>query len=568
MKLKRSAWLAIPAVLALSLSACSSGGSADKPANTQSDAATAKPAGGFVTTNGNEPQNPLIPTNTNEVGGGKILDLMFAGLVYYAADGSVHDDVAQSIETTDSKNYTVKIKSGLTFSDGSAVTASSFVDAWNAGAKGANLSAYFFSPIAGTNSEGLVGEEAKKSDDAARTAGADVPVVDYADTMTGLKVVDDSTFTIELKQPESDFPLRLGYSAFYPLPKSTLDDPEKGGENPVGNGPYKLGPGGWTHDESIELVPNDTYTGERKAKNDGVKIIFYPTQEAAYADLLSGQLDVIDAIPDAALSTFETELPGAGATAVNQPAAVFQSFTIPERLDHWKGEEGELRRQAVSKAINREEVTEKIFSGTRTPARDFTSPVIAGWDGNLKNAVNLDFDPDGAKALWAKADAISPWSGKLEIGYNSDGGHQAWVDAVTNQIKNNLGIDAEGKPYPDFKSLRSEVTSRQIQSAFRTGWQADYPALGNFLGPLYGTGAGSNDGDYSNPEVDALFAKAAAAPTVEDGNKLLQDAQEILLTQLPAIPLWYSNVTGGYTGNVKDVVFGWNSVPLYYNITK
>ncbi|WRS29467.1 ABC transporter substrate-binding protein [Actinomycetaceae bacterium MB13-C1-2] len=549
MKLKRSSWLAVPAVLALSLTACSSGGNTSsesgESSGTQSEEATPAASGEKIIANNTEPQNPLIPTNTNEVGGGKLVDLLFAGLTYYAADGSVKNDMAESIETEDSQVYTIKIKDGQTFSDGTPVTASSFVDAWTLGSKNKDLSAYFFAPIAGTNDDG--------------------ELEDGADSMSGLEVVDDTTFKVTLKQPESDFPLRLGYSAFFPLPQSTLDDPVAGGESPIGNGPYKVGDAGWVHDESIELIPNESYKGDRQAKNAGIDFIFYPTQSAAYADLLSNQLDVLDAIPDEALASFEQEL---GDRAVNQPAAVFQSFTIPERLEHFSGEEGILRREAISRAINREEITNAIFSSTRTPARDFTSPVISGYDANLKNAVNVDFDPEGAKDLWAQADAISPWSGTFEIAYNSDGGHQAWADAVANQLVNNLGIDAMGAPYPDFKTLRSEVTDRTIQTAFRTGWQADYPALGNFLGPLYGTGAGSNDGDYSNPVVDALFNDAAAAKTVEEGNAKLQEAQEILLEELPAVPLWYANVTGGFSEKVDNVVFGWNSVPLYYDITK
>lgn len=547
MKLKRT-WLAVPAVLALSLAACSSGGTTTDEQSGEESAASGEVAaasGEIISANGTEPQNPLIPTNTNEVGGGRLVDLLFAGLVYYDADGAPHMDAAESIESEDSQNYTVTLKEGQTFSDGTPVTASSFVDAWTMGAKNGDLSAYFFAPIAGTTDDGLLEEG--------------------ADTMSGLEVVDDTTFTIALKQPESDFPLRLGYSAFFPLPQSTLDDPEAGGESPIGNGPYKVGDAGWVHNEGIELVPSDVYTGDRVAQNGGIKFIFYPTQTAAYADVLSGQLDVIDAIPDEALATFQDEL---GERAVNQPSAVFQSFTIPERLPHFEGEEGNLRRQAISMAINRAEVTEKIFQDTRTPAKDFTSPVIDGFSDTLAGNEVLDFDPEMAAELWAQADAISPWEGTFKIAYNTDGGHQAWVDAVANQIKNNLGIEAQGAPYPDFKSLRDDVTSRVIDTAFRTGWQADYPGLSNFLGPLYGTGAGSNDGDYSNPEFDDLISEAAAAPTFEEGNKMLQKAQEVLLKDLPALPLWYSNVTGGFAEGLQNVAFGWNSVPLYYQITK
>ncbi len=211
------------------------------------------------------------------------------------------------------------------------------------------------------------------------------------------------------------------------------------------------------------------------------------------------KIDVIDQIPSSAQQTFESDL---GDRAVNQPAAIFQSFTIPGNAEHFTGDEGKLRKEAISMAIDRAAITKTIFNNTRTPpAKDFTSPVIAGWSDSIKGSDVLKFDAKKAKELWAEADKISPWSGSFQIAYNSDGGHQAWVDAVANQLKNNLGIDASGNPYVDFATLRKDVNARTIKTAFRTGWQADYPAQYNFLQPLYGTKASSNDSDYSNPRV-------------------------------------------------------------------
>ncbi len=540
--------IALAAAGSLALAGCASGG----------DAGSGSSGGNIITANGSEPQNPLIPTNTNEVGGGKILDSIFAGLVYYAADGSAHNDVAESIETEDAIHYTVKLREDAKFSDGTAVKAENFVKAWNQGASNElqHLSNYFFEDIEGF----------EISDGADGTAGTEDDVYGAVGDMSGLKVVDDFTFEVTLKKAASDFPLRLGYSAFYPLPDVAFEDLEAFGQNPIGNGPYKLaGDDAWQHDVQIELVKNDEYNGPREVKNDGLTIIFYASQDAAYADLQGGNLDVLDAVPDAALSTFESDL---GDRAVNQPAAIFQSFTIPERLAHFGGEEGKLRRAAISMAIDRTEITDVIFEGTRTPASDFTSPVIDGWSDSLKGAEVLEFNPEKAKELWAQADAISPWEGTFEIAYNADGGHQGWVDAVTNSIKNTLSIEAAGHPYPTFAEARTEITNRTIQTAFRTGWQADYPGLYNFLGPLYATNAGSNDGDYSSPEFDGLLAQGIVDTDQEAANKYFQQAQEILLQDLPATPLWYSNVTGGYGENVSNVQFGWNSVPIYYEITK
>ncbi|SFR74316.1 oligopeptide transport system substrate-binding protein [Agromyces sp. CF514] len=538
MKIKRIgvAAIALAAAGALVLTGCTSG----SPEATDGASTSA-----VVTTNGSEPQNPLVPTNTNETGGGKIIDSIFAGLVYYDADGAVHNDVAESIDTEDAQNYTIKIREGLKFTNGEDVTASSFVDAWNYGANTANgpqLSQYFFADIEGFSYDEAVEE------------------------LPGLKVVDDTTFTVALIQPESDFPLSLGYSAFYPLPASAFDDIDAFGENPIGNGPYMLdGEGAWKHNERISLVANPDYDGPRTPKNGGLDIVFYATQEAAYADLQGGNLDVLDAIPDGALSTFQDEF---GDRSVTQAAAIFQSFTVPSRLAHFGGEEGNLRRAAISKAIDRAEITDVIFSGTRTPAHDFTSPVIDGYSEDIPGSDVLDFDADAAKDLWAQADAISPWSGTFQIAYNADGGHQAWVDAVANQLKNNLGIDASGAPYPTFAEVRTAITDRTIETAFRTGWQADYPALFNFLGPIYATGAGSNDGDYSNADFDALLKEGRADTDLASANEKFQQAQEILFKDLPAIPLWYSTVNGAWSQNVESVQFGWNSVPLYYEITK
>lgn len=530
---------ALFAIGALALAGCASGGGNES----NGDAGGNVDADAIITTNGSEPENPLIPTNTNEVGGGKILDEIFAGLIYYDADGKPVNDVAEEITTEDPQHLTVKLKKGETFTDGEEVTADNFIKAWNEGAKASNkhLSSYFFEDIEGFS-------------------------YDEDSELTGLQQVDDYTFTIALNKPASDFALRLGYSAFYPLPDVAFEDMAAFGENPIGNGPYKLdGDNAWQHDVQIDLVRNDDYDGGRKAANGGLTINFYATQEAAYADLLGGEVDVIDAIPAASLPTFQDEL---GDRAVNQPSAVFQSFTIGQFLPHFSGEEGILRRQAISMSIDRDQVTEKIFSGTRTPAVDFTSPVIDGWSDSVPGNEVLKFDAEKAKELWAEADKISPWEGTFQIAYNSDGGHQEWVDAVTNQIKNTLGIDASGAPYPTFAVIREEVNNRSIKTAARSGWQADYPGLYNFLGPLYATNAGSNDGDYSNPEFDKLIAAGISNPDsaaqIEDFTK----AQEVLFNDLPAIPLWYSNVTGGFSENVDNVTFGWNSVPLYYEITK
>ncbi|WP_026851831.1 ABC transporter substrate-binding protein [Glaciibacter superstes] len=537
MKIKRigTVAIALASVGALTLTGCASGGG-DAPAESGD-------ASAIITTNGNEPQNPLITTNTTEVGGGKITTSIYAGLVSYTADGEIENDVADSIESEDGQHWTVKLKDGWKFTNDEPVTAESFVDAWTYGAlfSNAQSTSYFFDNIEGY--DGAADSE-----------------------LTGLKVVDDLTFTVDLVAPEADWPLRLGYTAYMPWPKVAFEDIEAYGENPIGNGPYMLAEeGAWEHDVKISLIANPDYDGVRKPVNGGLDIKFFATQDAAYADIQGGNLDVLDGVPDSAFATYEDEF---GDRAVNQPAAIFQAFNMPYYLEHWSGDEGKLRRAAISMAINRDEITEVIFEGTRTPATDFTSPVIDGYSDSLEGADVLEYNPEEAKKLWAEADAISPYTGTFDIAYNADGGHQAWVDAVCNSIVNTLGIQAVGKAYPTFAAALDDREQQKLTGATRAGWQADYPSLYNFLAPLYQTGAGSNYEGYSSEEFDNLLKEGSVAPTVEDATAKYQEAQEVLLKDLPTIPLWYSNVNGVSADTVDNVVFGWDSVPLYYQITK
>ena len=300
----------------------------------------------------------------------------------YEKDGTVTNEVAESIETSDNQTLTVKLKDGWTFSDGTPVTADSFIKAWNYGALASNaqLSNYFYELIEGYSDE-------KDSE------------------LSGLKKVDDLTFTIKLTAPASDFKLRLGYSAFYPLPESAYEDMAAFGQKPIGNGPYTLT--SWEHDSQIELAANPSYQGVRPAKNKGITFTIYTDYDSAYNDLLADTLDVLDAIPDSALSSFKDEL---GERAINQPGAVIQCFAIDVNTEHWKmDDEGRARRAALSRAIDRKQICDTLYYETRTPASDFTSPVIAGWKDKVTGNEVLQFDEAEAKSLWDKAEAISSY---------------------------------------------------------------------------------------------------------------------------------------------------------------
>lgn len=547
MKKKALAFAAAACAFGMLLSGCGSSNGSD----------TAAEGANIITAYNSEPQHPLIPGNTNETGGGKPVDLLFSRLISFDAKGNASNEVAESITANDdATQYDIKLKDGWKFTDGTDVTAESFTKAWSytANAKNAQLCSSFFSTIKGydalQDTDNLKGDE----------------------QLEGLKIVNDHEFTVDLSQSDSAFATKLGYSGFYPMPESFYKDPKAFGESPVSDGPYKFD--SWDHDKEIKLVKNPDYKGNRKVNNGGVTFKIYTDANAAYADVQAGNLDVMDTVPSADSKTFESD---SSVVPYNKAGSVIQTFTIPSDLEHWKTstEEGQLRRQALSMAIDRQAICDKVLNGLGTPAVEFTSPKTPGYSDSLKGNENLKYNKKKAKELWEKANAISPWTSddKLTFAYNADGGHETTYTAVVNSINNTLGSEvAATNPYPTFNDYRTAVSDRKVQGAFRSGWQPDYPSAENYLVANYASAAadgnGSNDGDYKNSEFDDLCSKAAAAQTTDEANKLYQQAQEVLLNDLPAVPLYYANAYGVAATGVSGFEMNWQNLPVYENMTK
>jgi ABC-type oligopeptide transport system substrate-binding subunit len=540
---KSAKWVIGAAVVALAATACGSN-DAGSTASGAND--------GIVRAWWGDPQNPLEPANTNEVQGGKVLDMIFMNLKEYdPKTGTADLAAADSITSGDQRNFTVKLKAGLKFSDGTPVTAASFVDAWNYASLVSNkqLNSYFFADIEGYT--------AVHPD----TEGA----APTARTMSGLKVVDDSTFTVKLTQKFSTWPDRLGYKAYAPLPASFFTDHAGYLDKPVGDGPYKVV--SYSKGSSMKLVPNPYYTGADKPKNKGVLLKVYTDSNTAYADLQAGNLDVLDDVPAEQLRHVTSDL---GGRYLNQPAGIIQTVSFPLNQKAWSAPGMDKVRLGLSMAIDRKTITEKIFQGTRTPAADLTSPVLGaagGYSDSLAGEAVM-YNPAKAKQLITAGGGIP--GGHLTIGYNADSGsHKTWVDAVCNSINNVLGDNKAcvGAPTGTFADFRNQITKGQMTQPFRAGWQMDYPLIDNFLTPLYATGGSSNDSHYSNPVFDKLIKQAAAEPDTGKATALYQQAEKLLFTDMPAIPLWYQNGGAGWSSRVSNVTENAFSYPVFTGIT-
>lgn len=523
------------------LAGCGSAGGASDAQATRDSA---------ITVNGTEPTKGLIPSNTNDMAGWRIVSLIYDGLVTFDDSGNLEYVEAKSITPNkDATEYTITLKPDLRFSDGEKITASTYAKSWSFAANAANgqVGASTFATIKGYDEL----QNAK---------------CDRNAQLSGLHVVNDTTLKVELNQPDSSFPYKVGDIAFLPISSKAIKDPETYGKKPIGNGPYKLK--SWTVNEDIELECNASYGGPRKPKNNGIDFRVYQSLNAAYSDLLAGNLDVVDSIPTVALGSYRKER---RAKAVNRQGPSFVSFTIPQSLEHFQGEEGRLRRAAISQAIDRNAIAKAIFRNTVTPATDFLAPVIKGHSTKLDTSGVLSYDAAKARDLWKRADAISPWSGSFRIAYGADSTDKEWVDATVNSIRNVLGIDAQSYPFSTSKELSSAINERKVGAAFKSGLQSDYPHPEGYLVQGYDSsqadGKGLNNGDYKSAEFDALIDKASAQPDLDKAVATYQEAQKVLLKDLPVIPLWYKNVTAA-AGRHVNADFNYMGVPDYVNITK
>ena len=533
-------WAACAAAVALAATACGGGGG---------DGGSGGGSGGVLSSSWGDPQNPLEPANTNEVQGGKVLDMIFRGLKKYdPGTGEAQNMLAEKIDTSDSQNFTVTVKDGWTFSNGEKVTAQSFVDAWNYGAslKNNQRNAYFFAYIDGYDK--VHPESGSQS----------------ADTLSGLKVTGPLTFTIKLSQKFSTFPDTLGYPAFAPLPKAFFDDHDAWLKKPVGNGPYQVD--NYTRGSQMSLRKWDDYPGPDKAQNGGVDLKVYTDNNTAYTDLIAGNLDLVDDVPASQLKNVKNDL---GDRYINTPAGIIQTLAFPFYDNDWNKSGSEKVRKGLSMAIDRKQITDTIFQNTRTPATDWTSPVL-GEDGGYKAGLCGDaceYNPDQAKKLIKEGGGLP--GGQVKITYNADtGSHGQWVDAVCNSINNALDNDRAcvGNPVGTFADFRNQITGKKMSGPFRAGWQMDYPLIQNFLQPLYYTNASSNDGKWSDKKFDGLVDRANGESDTAKAIQTFQQAEEVVRDNMAAIPLWYQNGSAGYSQRLSNVKLNPFSVPVYNEI--
>ncbi|HEX6873995.1 MAG TPA: ABC transporter substrate-binding protein [Micromonosporaceae bacterium] len=521
-----TAVVSVALLLGTTLAACSS-----------SDSGGGGGGGGTVSIGISEPEF-LVPSNTVESNGTQVIVALFTPLVTFDNEGKPIMAAAESVTSSDQRVWTIKLKSGWTFHNGEPVTADNYINAWNYASYGPNaqIGTNFFERIEGYDSMQSTGNAAPK-----------------AKTLTGLKKIDDQTFQVTLTKPFAEFEKVIGYNVFYPLPKAAFSADGKVTDTyqqaPIGQGPFKM-KGVWNHNQNIEVEAYSNYQGT-KPKVSGINFKMYQDQNTMYNDLIAGNLDVQPTIPASKIAAAQADL---GDRFKKTPSSYFGFITVP---DYIKAYNINIRR-AISMAFDRKEITDKIFQGTYTPATSWVSPIVQGYRPDVCGQ-NCTYNPTMAKQLWTQAGGVP--GNKISLYYNSDGGHKEWVDAVCNQLKANLGVECVGSPVAQFADLRKQARAKTLQGLLRGAWSFDYPSIEDYLTPLYGTGAPSNDSAYSNPTFDQTIAKADSSTSEADAIKEYQAAEDIVAKDMPVIPTWYRQNVYGYSTNMSNV-----NVDLFANV--
>ena len=531
-------WAVGVSALALTLAAC--GGDDDGEEGNGAAGGEEEVTGGTYSLFITQPENPLVPGNTNESEGSQVIEALFTGLIEYDPETSeaVYSGVAESIESDDATNWTVTLKEGWTFHDGTPVTAQSFVDAWNYTAYSPNAqgNSYFFSRFAGY--EDLQGET---------DAEGNVTTEPAAEEMSGLVVEDELTFTVELSEPYAQFPTTVGYNAYMPLPEAFFDDPEGFGEQPIGNGPFQAEEP-FVEGQGATLTRYDDFGGEQAANADSLEIRVYTDINTAYTDVQAGNLDVVDQIPPDAISSAPDEF---GDRFIERPRSDITLIWMPIYDERFADKRV---RQAFSLAIDREAIVDAVFNSTREPAHSIISPVVAG----ARDDACQYCDPDPERANELLDEVGFDRSQTLELWFNAGAGHDEWMQAVGNQIRENLDIEYTLRGDLEFAQYLPLIDEGAMTGPWRLGWIMDYPVAENYLGPLFASTAhppgGSNGAFYTNEEFDSLIAEGNAAENDDDAVAAYQQAEDIILEELPAIPMWFGLVQSVHSENIDNVV--------------
>ena len=490
--------------------------------------------------NGPEPET-LDPHRAEGVSTANILRDLYEGLTALGADGQAIPAAAASWEVSaDGLGYTFHLRPQARWSNGDPLTAEDFAAGLRRSADPATASRYaqLLSPIENADavSEGRLPPE-----------------------RLGVAAPDPLTLRIRLRGPAPYFPAVLAHPAAFPLHRPSLLQYGRDFARPghlVSNGAYRLE--NWVVQSQVTLVRNPAYWDDAHTAIDTV--IYYPTEDLAseLKRYRAGELDVSYAIP-MSQARWVRQLLGAELHLAPYLGAFWYGYNLtrPPFKDS-----PELRR-ALSLAVDREVIADKLLQGAALPAYGFVPP--GTWNYTPQQPESASWTRERrlaeARRLYAAAGYSDAKPLQVELRYNTSEDHRRVATVVAAMWKQNLGVRTQ-LVNEEWKVFLQNRRARVQTQVFRGGWIGDYDDAGAFLNILRSFD-GKNDEGYASADYDALLAQAQQQADPAQRRRLLQQAEGLMLADMPVLPIyWYES-----KHLVKPYVAGWrdNALDIHYS---
>jgi oligopeptide transport system substrate-binding protein len=472
----------------------------------------------FVFNNSAEPET-LDPHRLSGSYDSNITNQIFEGLMSRGADwATVVPGQAETYSVSaDGKTYTFRLRPQLKWSDGSPLTAKDFEYSFLRLMDPATAStyAYWFTDSV----EG--GQAFAKNPTTENRANVKV------------RAIDDRTLSITLSKPVPYFLQLVAETPAFPVKREVVEkfkDAWIRPENIVSNGPFRLAE--WKVNDRIVMEKNPHYFAAQKVKLNRAVALPISDKQTAVNLFRQGRLDWSgpQGAPGSLVAAYRSD----------PQFRVHPAFiTYFYRLNVTRPPLNDVRvRQALTLAINRQELVERVTRGGELATSVYVPPKV-GDSKSVETLVGIDHKQNVARAKQLLAEAGFP-NGKgfpaMELLYNSDETHKRVALAIQQMWKKELGVDIrlfnqEWKVYLQKQQMLDFSVSR-------AGWAGDYPDAATFL-EIFLSDSGNNQTGWKNAEYDRLFAAANKQMNVKARNEMMAQAESILLREAPIIPLFF-----------------------------
>ena len=465
--------------------------------------------------NGSEPDSLNIHL-AEGLNSHNVLRDLYEGLMTLDINGKPIYGAATS-HTVKNNLWTFKLKTEGKWSDGSAVVAGDFVRSWQKVLDPKTGASYAFLMNNIVNAKNIISLKLKPNS-------------------LSVKAIDNHTLQINLLKPDPAFLEKLSLPIFYPQPISIAQN-----HDIISNGAYLLQD--WKIQEKIVLNKNPFYYGAQSVYFDTVNYWVTEDQSSELKRFRAGELDITESIPDSQIDWIKQNLPEE-LHIVPYLGSFFLGLNISDKyLSNRK------LRQALSLAINRQILTEKVLKTGQQPAHHIVPRSLAAL--SKVNHTNTAFNKSKALSL-LKESGVNIQDLKIEILYNNSQNQRKVAIAIAAMWRQNLGIRAK-LLNQEWKVFVQSRKSKKRQ-AFRSGWIADYADALSFL-ELFTTDSRFNFYHYHNLEYDNAIKNIVESDNPIMKKHLIEIAENILLDDIPVIPLYY------YVSRhlVKKQLFGFNN---------